>query len=161
MRSWEQRYRKGLSDSAEQRRRARADAVALRRRSWARGENVHGTPVTVTTPDGRPVGLRVVWAGAGLPADGEPDRRRTGDRFLAGLLGVLAALWELVGALALLALALRWLFIELTGRPHYAVIATADGTPVAVHRTRRRGQALIAASALADRIEHDGTAALA
>ncbi|MET8702514.1 hypothetical protein ABZW10_27160 [Kitasatospora sp. NPDC004723] len=160
MQTWEERYRQGRADKADQQQRARADAVALQRRSWARGENVHGTPVTVTAPDGRPVGLRVVWAGAGLPAGREPDRRRTRSRFLAGLLGGLAALSELVGALALLGLALRWLFIELTGRPHYAVLATTDGSPLAVHRTRRRRQALIAASALADRIEHDGTAAL-
>ncbi|WP_380279398.1 hypothetical protein [Kitasatospora purpeofusca] len=160
MQTWGERYQQGLTDSAEHERRARAGAVARQRRSWARGENIHWTPVTVTTPDGRPVGLRVVWVGAGLPADGELDKRESRNRFVVGLLGLLTVLSEIGGALLLLALALRWLFIELTGRPHYAVLATADGVPVAVQRTRRRKQALIAAAALADRIERDGTAAL-
>ncbi|MFB7474031.1 hypothetical protein [Kitasatospora sp. NPDC056184] len=161
MQTWGERYQQGLTDSAEQRRRAKADAVALQRRSWARGENVHWTPVTVTTPDGRPVGLRVVWIGAGLPGDGNLDRRASRNLVAVHLMGLLVLLSELVGALMLLGLALRWLHIELTGRPHYAVLATADGAPVAVHRTRRRKQALIAAAALADRIEREGTTALA
>ncbi|MFE6865457.1 hypothetical protein ACFVFS_02755 [Kitasatospora sp. NPDC057692] len=160
MQTWGERYQQGLTDSAEQRRRAEADAVALQRRSWARGENVHWTPVTVTTPDGRPVGLRVVWVGAGLPGDGKPDKRGARNRLVVGILGLLTLLSELGGALVFLGLALRWLHIELTGRPHYAVLATADGVPVAVHRTRRRKQALTAAAALADRVEREGTTAL-
>ncbi|MER5355902.1 hypothetical protein ABT093_36980 [Kitasatospora sp. NPDC002551] len=160
MQTWGERYQQGLTDSAEQRQRARARAIARQRRSWARGETINWAPVTVTTPDGRPVGLRVAWADAGLPSGKHSDKHSGRHELIAFLLGLLVLLSELSGVLLVLGLALRWLFIELTGRPHYAVLATADNTPVAVHRTRRRRQALLAAAALADRVEREGTTAL-
>ncbi|MER6365027.1 hypothetical protein [Kitasatospora sp. NPDC001527] len=151
MQTWGERYQQGLTDSAEQRQRARARAIVRQRRSWARGETINWAPVTVTTPDGRPVGL---------PSGKHSDKHSGRHELIAFLLGLLVLLSELSGVLLVLGLALRWLFIELTGRPHYAVLATADNTPVAVHRTRRRRQALLAAAALADRVEREGTTAL-
>ncbi|GAA1404421.1 hypothetical protein GCM10009639_50320 [Kitasatospora putterlickiae] len=160
MQTWGERYQQGLTDSAERERRARADAAALRRRGWARGENVQWTPLTVTTPDGRLVGLRVVRVGSGPPAADVAGKPGARSDLLVGVLGLLALLAEFVAVLMLLGLAVQWLFVELTGRPRWAVVATADGVPLTVQRTRRREQALIAAAALADRLEREGTAAL-
>ncbi|MFF7455091.1 hypothetical protein [Kitasatospora sp. NPDC008115] len=161
MQTWGERYQQGLADSAEQTRRARANAIALQRRSWARGEQVLWSPVTVTTPDGRPVDLKVVRTDVGLPATGATKKRGSRDGLLPGLLGLLGALSDLFGVLAFLGFVIgHRLFIELTGRPRWAVVATTGGTPVTVHRTRHRTQALTAAATLADHIERDGTIAL-
>lgn len=64
-------------------------------------------------------------------------------------------------AVVVLFLTFRWLFIELTGRPHFVVTAYPDGDGEHVAaRTRRRAAALKAAATLADRIERDGATAL-
>ncbi|MFE7563230.1 hypothetical protein [Kitasatospora sp. NPDC057500] len=160
MQTWGERYRQGLADSAEQSRRARADAIALQRRSWARGEQIHWSPVTVATPDGRPVDLKVVRAGTGPPAADVADKRGPRSDFVVGLLGLLGLLSEFIAVLMIPGLAAHWLFIEVTGRPRWAVVATADGAPVTVQRTRHRKQALTAAATLADRIEREGAIAV-
>ncbi|MFB7474032.1 hypothetical protein [Kitasatospora sp. NPDC056184] len=140
--------------------------MALQRRSWARGENVPYTGhVAVAGPDGRTVGLSVVR----LDVPGavpKPKRRRSGPGIEAsGLASDASGIGAVLAMVAVLGFLLfvvgRWLFNELTGRPHFAVLATAEGTAVAVHRTRRRRPALIAAAALADRIEREGATDLA
>uniref|UniRef100_UPI0036D3B2E3 hypothetical protein n=1 Tax=Kitasatospora purpeofusca TaxID=67352 RepID=UPI0036D3B2E3 len=146
--------------------------MTLQRRSWARGENVPYTGyVEVAGPDRTAVHLSVVRLDVpgAVPKPkparptAEPKRRRRPGPDASALAsdasGLGAVLAMAVGLGFLLLVTGRWLFIELTGRPHYAVLATADGVP-AVQRTRRRKQALIAAATLADRIERDGTAAL-
>ncbi|MEV6972381.1 hypothetical protein [Kitasatospora sp. NPDC093806] len=161
MRTWEERYHQGQADAAESARRTRAEALALQRRLWARGEQAHLAPVTVTGPDDVTVNIRVVWAGA-IPAPPAVDRAGRRRLWLMEALGAVATVLYPLAALFLLGLAARWLFIELTGRPHYAVLATAPatGAHVITHRTRRRKHAFIAAATLADRVERDGATAL-
>ncbi|MEV6972382.1 hypothetical protein [Kitasatospora sp. NPDC093806] len=145
----------------------------MQRRSWARGESINFTGyVEVAGPDRQRICLYVVWLGSpgAVPKPkSKPKRFRRLRRFnldSSGLAsdasGLGALLAVIVGLGFLLFLATRWLFIELTGRPHYAVLAitAAAGAHVITHRTRRRKPSLLAAADLADRVERDGAAAV-
>ncbi|WP_316529049.1 hypothetical protein [Kitasatospora brasiliensis] len=146
----------------DQRFRARADAgtsemMAIQRRAWARGDRTFFTGcVRVTGPDDRPVLIAIDRPGRYQePAKGS---------FTEKLLNVLAVIpfMELVAtAVVLLFLTSRWLFIELTGRPHFVITAHPDGgSEQVVARARRRPAAMRAATAAVDEVERAGTAAL-
>ncbi|MGW3075443.1 hypothetical protein [Kitasatospora sp. NPDC001132] len=138
--------------------RESAGALALQRKAWARGDRTDfGGCVKATGPDGRPVLIAIERPyGYREPAKGS---------FVEKLLNVLAVIpfMEIVAvAVVVLFLTFRWLFIELTGRPHFVVTARPEGggDEQVVTRTRRRPAAIKAATALADEVDRSGTAAL-
>ncbi|MEU6232074.1 hypothetical protein [Kitasatospora sp. NPDC047058] len=144
--------------------------MALQRKAWARGDGIkHADSVEVTGPDGEPVRIRVQWGlGTGEPEPGTGKgggkRGGRGTGAIGDPVGVIAAV--VVAVLALLGLGLavkyatRWLYLELTGRPHYAVVAEDGARRTVTTRSRRRRESLLAAAALADEIERTGTAAV-
>ncbi|MFJ9443955.1 hypothetical protein ACIRRH_19070 [Kitasatospora sp. NPDC101235] len=151
--------RKAAHEERERQLQAGSDPgmMAIQRRAWARGDRTYFTGcVQVAGPDGRPVMVAIDRPGQYRePAQGG---------FVEKLLNVLAVIpfHEIVAAaVVVLFLTSRWLFIELTGRPHFVVTAhpEGDGRQV-VARARRRPAAMRAATAVVDEVERAGTAAL-
>ncbi|WP_416874854.1 hypothetical protein [Kitasatospora sp. SC0581] len=156
----EERIRQDQERDRRFQERSSAGAMALQRKAWARGDRTVFTHVVdVTGPDGRPVTVSLSWLGEYQgPEEGSRSEK------LLNLLALVPFMEVVAAAVIGLTLLSRWLFIELTGRPHFAVTARIDGADGAdwqvVARTRRRPAAMKAAAALADRVERDGAAAL-
>ncbi|MFJ9608191.1 hypothetical protein ACIRS1_17825 [Kitasatospora sp. NPDC101176] len=151
---------------AQERERQAARAAESERAAWTRGRRAGQVGhLDVTGPDGVPVRIAVVWLGRFRATtrplnDYNPLRHVQPDGGDGLLLLVPFAL------LVLLDFAVRWSFLRLTGRPCWAVAAAAGpdigtrGRNLVLRRTPSRRPALLAAAALADRVERDGVAAL-
>ncbi|MFG2909357.1 hypothetical protein ACGF13_30355 [Kitasatospora sp. NPDC048286] len=137
--------------------RENAGAMALQRKAWARGDKTgFAGCVKVAGPDGLPVLIAIERPFRYR----EPAKGSSGEKLLY-VLAVIPFMEIAVTAVVVLFLAFRWLFIELTGRPHFEVTALPEGGREQVlARTRRRPAAMKAATALADEVERSGTAAL-
>jgi hypothetical protein len=140
-------------------------AMAMQRRAWARGERGGmAEHVEVTGPDEVPVRIRVKWLGGrGVTADGRAGKGRGTGGNIVDPVGEFALVAMLVGLVMLFVATVRWLALELTGRPRWAVTAAvgaAPATAVVVLRTRRAAAAARAAAELADRVQQEGAGAV-
>ncbi|MFJ6622256.1 hypothetical protein ACIQOW_32335 [Kitasatospora sp. NPDC091335] len=153
---------------AEEQERRRAAAIASNRAAWATGRAGGSETigyVDVTGPDAVPVRIAVVWLGRfGATARPLNDYRPLRNVDVGGGEGIIYLIPY--AALVGLNFGVRWLVLQLLGRPLWAVAARtgADrggrGSATVLLRTRDRATALKRAAALADRVEQDGTAAL-
>ncbi|GLW69741.1 hypothetical protein Kpho02_20400 [Kitasatospora phosalacinea] len=161
-REWVEALEKRIQErNAVERARRLAEAQQAERDSWADGERGGaGSHTEVTGPDGVPVRIAVVRLSRGdavarafQPSHGPSD-------FSGGA----EVLLLVVPYLLLLGLyrATRRLVRELRGRPRWAVVAAVGptGRPAAVLYGRDEEPVIRAATALAERVEQRGAAAV-
>ncbi|MET8702515.1 hypothetical protein ABZW10_27165 [Kitasatospora sp. NPDC004723] len=162
-REWTAEFeRRAAATDAARAERTRVERAAALRAAWARGERGERHAFTeVGGPDGgEPVRIAVVWLGRFRAVARACRPSASGGGQITDGLGVVL----LLPVLLLLGLdhGLRLLFLRLSGRPRWAVVAAvgAGGKPVVVHRGRDQRPAALAAAALAERVEREGAAAL-
>ncbi|MFD5431402.1 hypothetical protein ACFWJ4_04355 [Kitasatospora sp. NPDC127067] len=156
------------AQQAEARERELATSIAANRTAWAEGRRTGADAlgyVDATGPDAVTVRIAVVWLGrfrATRKRLNDYNPFRNVDPGSGEGLIVLIPYAVLVG----LDSGLRWLVLQLLGRPLWAVAAKAGsdrdkrGGNTVLLRTRDRAVALRHAAALADRVEQEGAAAL-
>ncbi|QKW23426.1 hypothetical protein HUT16_33945 [Kitasatospora sp. NA04385] len=160
-REWTEALEKRIQARDEvERERQRAEARKAERESWADGQRGGiGEFSQVTGPDGEPVRIAVVWLGRphSVARAFEP---KLSTNFAAGGEGILFAI-PLMLLFGLYRVAC-WLLLELRRTPRWAVVAAvgAAGKPIAVRRGRDEQAMIRAATALAEQVEQEGTAAI-